>query len=319
MPTTESDLLPFAIANDLLATPTALRQQAANDGYLYFKRLLDPKRLEALRQDILAIIARRGWLDPSRPIEDGIAGAKPYVESLDQEHSEAYGEIQLLESFHALAHEPKLLGALTALFGEQILVHPRNIARLIFPNNTLFTTPAHQDYFHIMGTPDTWTSWIPLMDCPRALGGLAILPRTHLLGPLPVRAAYGAGGVGIDTDHVPESWRSNDFACGDLVIFHSLTVHRGLDNVDPERRMRFSVDFRYQAASKPVVFHSLEPHHTMGLTWEKIYRGWQSATYQYYWRKLELNVVDEDRSNPNLIRPQDARPQDAAASKHTSR
>ena len=70
----------------------------------------------------------------------------------------------------------------------------RNIARVIFPRNTKYTTPAHQDYIHIQGTEETWTAWFPLGDCSKELGSLAILPRSHVFGILPTHTAYGAGG-----------------------------------------------------------------------------------------------------------------------------
>lgn len=40
-------------------------------------------------------------------------------------------------------------------------------------------------------------------------------------------------------------WVGTDFNLGDLLLFPALTVHRALHNLDT-RRMRLSVDFRYQ-------------------------------------------------------------------------
>ena len=48
-----------------------------------------------------------------------------------------YGQVMKLESFHALAHDPAMLAMYRDLIGEAVLVHPRNIARIIFPQNTL--------------------------------------------------------------------------------------------------------------------------------------------------------------------------------------
>ena len=38
------------------------------------------------------------------------------------------------------------------------------------------------------------------------------------------------------------AWRGGDFAAGDAVIFHNLTVHRGSPNLTD--RLRLSADFR---------------------------------------------------------------------------
>lgn len=51
---------------------------------------------------------------------------------------------QQLESFHSLAHAPPLLSALHTLFGEPALVHPRHIARVVFPNVNEGKTMPHQ-------------------------------------------------------------------------------------------------------------------------------------------------------------------------------
>ena len=53
------------------------------------------------------------------------------------------------------------MGFFERLFGEPVLVHPLFVMRNIFPQRPESTTPAHQDYVHIQGTPDTYTVWIP--------------------------------------------------------------------------------------------------------------------------------------------------------------
>jgi ectoine hydroxylase-related dioxygenase (phytanoyl-CoA dioxygenase family) len=202
---------------------------------------------------------------------------------------EVYNEVMRLEPFHSLAHDPALLSMFKMLLGEQSLVHARNIARIIFPQNTKFTTPAHQDYVHIQGTPETWTAWKPLGDCPRDLGALAVMPRSHKSGIFPVHSAYGAGGLGIDTDSLPYGWATTDFKVGDVVIFHSHTVHKALPNLSPDR-IRLSADFRYQGLSQPVTQGCFQPHHAQ-ISWEEVYAGWKSTQFQYYWRDLPLNFA----------------------------
>jgi hypothetical protein len=50
----------------------ALRQQAEHDGYLYFRGLLDPGPILALRQAVLEVCARCGLLDETQPISAGV-------------------------------------------------------------------------------------------------------------------------------------------------------------------------------------------------------------------------------------------------------
>jgi len=280
----------FVISNDLLANPQALRERAQEEGYLFFRGMIDREAIRSVRRQILERCAQAGWLRPGTDVREGIAApGVAYVEP-EPAYMAVYNQVMKMEDFHALAHQPALLHMFDALFDEPTLVHPRNIARIIFPQNVKYTTPAHQDFIHVQGAEETWTAWIPLGDCPRDLGSLALLPGSHRGGVYPVHSAYGAGGLGIDTDRLPHEWAASDFALGDVVVFHSLTVHKGLPNLSPDR-IRLSVDYRYQGVSRPITQGSLLPHFAQ-VTWEEAYANWKSDRYQYYWKDLPLNVVD---------------------------
>lgn len=279
----------FRDATPLLGTPGAIRRQADEDGYLFFSGLIPAEPLLRVRREIAEICARHGFLAEGTRPEDAIVQPGVTYREGSPEYMAVYDEIQCLESFHTLAHQPPLLAALRELFGEEVLVHPRNIARVMFPQNNTFTTPAHQDFVHIQGTEDTWTSWIPLGDCPRELGGLEVLPGSHRHGVLPTRSAYGAGGLGVETDSLGLEWVGGDFRNGDVLLFQSLCVHRGIDNQTPNR-VRFSVDYRYQGVSRPVTESSLLPHFNR-TPWEEIYQGWKSEEFQYYWKRYNLQMA----------------------------
>jgi ectoine hydroxylase-related dioxygenase (phytanoyl-CoA dioxygenase family) len=136
--------------------------------------------------------------------------------------------------------------------------------------------------------------WMPLVDCPAELGGLAVLAGSHTLGILPVHAATGAGGIGITTDKLGLSWHTSNFAAGDILLFHSHTIHKALPNVT-SNRLRISVDYRYQGVSQPIVEDGLYPHYGR-LTWEEIYQGWARQDLQYYWQSMNLQTVERDPS-----------------------
>jgi hypothetical protein len=174
------------------------------------------------------------------------------------------------------------------------LPHPAKIARLSFPQNLAHTTPAHQDYPFIQGAAETFTTWIPLGDCPRELGGLEVDAQTHVEGIRPHHLSLGAGAMGIDPSTLPDRWLTTDYKAGDVLVFHSHTVHRARPNVTRDR-LRVSVDFRYQARSLPIAEGNLAPH-TGTISWSEVYRDWSSTDLQYYWTQLDLNVVPADRS-----------------------
>jgi ectoine hydroxylase-related dioxygenase (phytanoyl-CoA dioxygenase family) len=284
---------PLTESNTLLNQPDTMRARAWEDGYLFFRSLLDPKPILEVRQKITSICAKAGWLAPNTDPMEGIAQPDITWVSPHPEFMKVYNVILKVEEFHALAHEKPLITLFNTLFGEPTLVHARHIARIIFPQNVKYTTPAHQDYYHIRGTENCWTAWIPLGDCPQELGGIALLRSSHCEGLQSVQPAYGAGGVGIDTTSMPHEELSTDYRIGDVLVFHSLTIHRGLPNLTADR-VRFSVDYRYQPLSQPVTASSFLPHHGQ-ITWEEVYADWKSERYKYYWRDLPVRFVAPDK------------------------
>ncbi|MCY3553062.1 MAG: hypothetical protein OXH39_21595, partial [Candidatus Poribacteria bacterium] len=146
-----ASIKPFTVSNQLLDQPEKLREQAQQDGYLFFRCLIDADSIYNLRRDFLEICHRHGWAKGEAALMDGIRTGGPYMEG-DDGYWPVLDEFQSMESFHAFAHHPAILDMCDKLFGEKTLVHPRNIGRIMFPENTKYTTPSHQDYIHIRGT-----------------------------------------------------------------------------------------------------------------------------------------------------------------------
>jgi hypothetical protein len=262
-----------------------IREFALERGYFLSRQLLNPADVMTVRQDIVGILQRHGWIERS-----DAAVAKVLVPACwegDERFWPVFDEIQQLESFHSLPHSPALLDLTSTLLDGEILPHPRNIIRLMFPDTP--TTPAHQDYLHVRGTEETWTAWIPLGNCPMALGGLALQPRSHKKGLLPVEDTKGAGGKGVVPEHLSSEWHSTDFACGDVLLVHSLCVHKSLPNTSGDQ-MRLSADYRYQRRDQPIEDRALEPHFGR-FVWEDAYMGWKRKDIQHYWKNFDLNVV----------------------------
>ena len=283
------DFQPFQISDPRREASDILRARMGDEGYLFVPGLIDTTAIKHARHDILAACTRAGWLAPGSEPDDGIVAPGVRYVVPEPPFMRIYHEVQQLESFHALAHQQAILDLVGAIVQDRVLVHPRNIARIIFPQNTAHTTPAHQDYIHIKGTAETYTCWFPLGDCPLDLGGLAIMKGSHRAGIFEYQPMAGAGGKGVVTDGLPYHWVAGPLHAGDALLFHSHVIHKGLDNLTTDR-LRVSVDFRYQGATQPVAMSSLEPH-MHGLTWEQVYAGWQSPRYQYYWQSMPLTVV----------------------------
>ncbi len=292
MPSNYPEIHPFVVSSLAHESPEEIRNRMEQQGYLFFKSLISQEQINATRAEVLNLLHSAQWLKAGSEVMDAVsAPGANYVEP-SPPYMAVYNELIKGEEFNRLALDTGLIGMLDTLFGEPTLAHSRNIARIIFPQNTLYTTPSHQDYIHIQGTMDTYTAWIPLGNCPMDLGSLVVLEGSHKTGILPVESAYGAGGLGIATDHLPYRWVGSDFECGDVVVFHSLTVHKALPNIT-EEQIRLSVDFRYQPLSHPIDASSLLPHHNR-ITWEEVYADWKHDDLKYYWQHLPIQYASHD-------------------------
>jgi hypothetical protein len=144
----------------------------------------------------------------------------------------------------------------------------------------------------VQGSTEVFTAWIPLIDCPMAVGPLQIAAGSHTQGVFDFQIAAGAGGIEI-TNPLEGRWVSNGFTQGDVLIFHSMAVHKGVPNRSD--RLRMSMDVRYQLVSEPFNADNANAD-GQPLAWDDIYAGWRSKDLQYYWQRLPLKLRDFDRT-----------------------
>jgi ectoine hydroxylase-related dioxygenase (phytanoyl-CoA dioxygenase family) len=283
---------PFYDSTPLLKDSTALRSRFEQDGYCFIKGAIDPTLLKVLNNEIIKIMDIKGWLKTDSPADKAVPGTIPHVEG-EEEFFRVYDEVQRSEAFHSLPHHPQILSKLQALLGNSAFPHPLSIARLVFPDNNEWATPPHQDYANNQGTEDLYACWIPLSDCPQKMGSLSILEGSHKLGLLPLKFSLGAGHRQADIDEriMGLEWLASDFAIGDILIFHSLTIHQSLPNISDV--MRLSVDYRFQREHESLTENCLLPHFKR-LLWDDIYRGWKDKSLSYYWQKKQFDVVSWD-------------------------
>jgi hypothetical protein len=283
-------LLPMRDSNDLIDDTAGLRARLEQDSYLLFRGLLDPAEVQALRADMLALLLAAGWILGGAYTADALSIISPLSER-DDDYHEVYQQVQRLERFHTLAHAPALTNLMDHVLGAPSFPHPLKIARLSFPTNHEVSTPPHQDYPNNQGTTDLTATWIPVGDCARDNGSLAILRGSHRYGVLPLEFHPGPGNrqAALPDEMLEElHWVTTDFAAGDVLVFPSTTVHASLHNVSDS--MRISVDFRYQREGEALTPIVLEPHFQR-LTWDDVYAGWSSTDLQHYWRDHEYEVV----------------------------
>lgn len=259
--TSAAPLLPF-VESDPRAGATALRAVLAEQGYLFFRRLVPAEDVLAVRRDVLEQCAQAGWLDPAHDLLDAVVAPSMQPTSEGQApYMQVYRKVLKLPRFHDFPCHPALLAIAQQLVGAEVLVHPRRIGRMTFPNNIGATTPAHQDHFYIRGAVETYTCWAPLGACPVTLGGLAVWPGSHTRGFIEhdQHIAGAVGGRGVPVDEADAVWHTTDFEAGDALFFHSYTIHKALPNLTPDR-LRISTDNRYQRDGDAIHPGALLPH-----------------------------------------------------------
>ena len=268
-------------------TSDLLHREIGSKGYVLVRNLLPRHDVDNLLGEVAQVLSGAGWLKAGHHPTERIAKAAAACGDPDPAFKTTYREVFNLESFHTLPHHPQLKAVMKLIVGDRVLIHPKPIGRLIFPNSERLRVHAHQDYRFMNGDPECFTVWIPLHDCPAEVGPLQILEGSHHFG----------FQTHIDENlHVPEiptgaeigdDWAGGDINAGDVLIFHSLTVHAAAPNVS--EKMRISLDCRFQDYARTVNPANLAFAGDTGKSWDEIYQGWHSRNLQYYWKSLPLN------------------------------
>lgn len=269
-------------SDDLGTTPEAIARHVATaherlnaDGYLFLPGYLRRDEVFAARRELCRQLADHGLIHDGDAVDDAVVvpGATLGVRSAD-----------LARANRALQHllyapDGPMIRFYHALFGEAVRHFDFTWLRLVKPG---MGTASHCDLvFMGRGTHQLCTSWTPLGDIDRTLGGLIVLEGSHRQRNLTADylatdvdsvcenrhdgAWFGPDGTrnrpelatgAITDDHVGlrqkfgGRWLTTDYRAGDLLVFNMVLVHASLDNQSLDR-LRLSSDSRYQRASEP--------------------------------------------------------------------
>jgi hypothetical protein len=221
----------------LAGDPDGLRRRLAADGYLFFRGLLPLAEVRAAGQAVLTRLQAGGWADGR-----GVPSVRPRaVNSIDALADPAYRAALTSAEFNRLPYLAPLRAAVRAVLGRTAFSYPVKVLRAVYPERPQARPRGryiHYDY-GVSGVQDMLTSWIPLIDIPVRIGGLAVRPGGHLAPPCPPRP------LGV-TEH---GWATTSYEPGDVIIFHCLTPHAALPNTGSA--LRLSGDFRWQRPGLP--------------------------------------------------------------------
>ncbi|MDN5913586.1 MAG: phytanoyl-CoA dioxygenase family protein [Pseudonocardia sp.] len=233
------------VHNDLLDDHEAMEKQFREEGYLFFRGVLDPDAVEAVREKYFSILVEDyGVVDPGQdlPVWNG-----KDVSEFPIKVPEAYGS----GTWEKFTSNPKIHAFFERVMGEPISWVPSTEYRLNPPapeDPEDWVAGRHQDGFFNEGIPFR-TCWVPFTDIDAECGGLTIAPGLNKLGYLHDRGAPPK--YGIPADAIKESdWaRPEAYHPGDVLIFGEDTPHAGL--VNRSKVFRLSMDIRFSAKSDP--------------------------------------------------------------------
>lgn len=165
MPSTEQKLGRLQESNQHLGNFNRLNSIFAEDGYLFFRGVLEG--IEQVKLEFIRALQRQGAVKPG--VSDPIWTGSP----LDQiDDNELYGSRACAELFES-AHNMQVF---EKIFGEPVFVFKSPTVRYALPDDPEHVSPPHQDYFFVRINQSFRTFWIPLMDIDEHVGGLAIAP-----------------------------------------------------------------------------------------------------------------------------------------------
>ncbi len=244
---TNGNYFPF-VESDPNSDGKDLRATLDKNGYLFFRALVPVEDVLKVRRRLMELFSLAGWLDTSTDPMKGIVSSTTVSNVKGkQETSDVYRQILRLPEFNAFPSHPALIAIAQTILDDDVTIHPRRIARMTLPGSAKLSTPPHQDFFYVRGSVETYTCWVPLGDCPKELGSLAVWAESHRLGFIEHNTPHpGAiGGHGVLVDESQTKWHTSDFCVGDALFFHSHTIHKALPNLTADR-IRLSTDNRYQ-------------------------------------------------------------------------
>jgi Phytanoyl-CoA dioxygenase (PhyH) len=225
-------------SSGLLADPAKLRARLADDGYVFVRSLLPADDVQRAYQDVLTALSDGGWCDG----RGYPAGGGRVVQFRDALGDPAFRAALLSRSLNRLPYLRPLRQLVREILGPAAFCYPVKVLRAVCPERRFGEVTrgryVHQDYAN-SGVQDLLTTWLPLMEIPVAVGGLAILPGSHLGPPLRPRILR-------PREH---GWATADYRPGDVLLFHCMTSHAALPN--RSAGMRLSTDCRWQLPDQP--------------------------------------------------------------------
>jgi len=215
-----------------------IKQCFQSEGYVALKGFLSPQEVKELGQEIDRYINQ---VTPHLPPEEVFYERKGQPETLKQlqrmfQHDDYFNRLFLSERITSVA--------------ELLLEGPvigKNLQWFNKPGKISQPTPPHQDGYYFMITPhEAVTMWLALDEVDQSNGCIHYVPGSHRLGLRPHQRTAILGFSQEISDYGPVD-RAAEVAIvaqpGDLLVHHSLTIHRA--DANASHRNRRALGFIY--------------------------------------------------------------------------
>jgi hypothetical protein len=239
--TTIVDIVPtmreFNVSNDLLGNRTALQARWDEDGYLFFRDVLDHEPLERMRGLLVDHLDHHGF---ARREDRAVRWTGKERENFS---FFPVKEMNEQRAARTVMEDPAIRAFFQRLFGVPLYWVPFTEYRTSPP--AIDKNRSRFDFIHADAVYsdrlDFIICWIPLSDIDAQVGGLAVAQGLHKLPSL--HKKEGDKIIPIELSDVPgDAWRRTNYRLGDVLLMSRNTPHSGLSNHSD--RFRLSLDTR---------------------------------------------------------------------------
>ncbi|EKD55409.1 MAG: hypothetical protein ACD_60C00009G0002 [uncultured bacterium] len=214
-------------------------EMMVNDGYVLLKNIISLELLNQIKKNIHHTLVSLGAQesDPfTKQYNDVIKIIPPFTLNIELKRHFIFAKFP-----HKILHIPLIFNFLIRLLGPDLafLIDAELPVNINGKTDHTLVKKFHQEFWSGAGYR-TFVLWSPLI-FPKGSGGLEIIKGSHLWGHIPHRnreplhIPTDAKSVIIDSDHHSER---------DVVLFHSLTLHRTIPNAIDHPRLAYATHVR---------------------------------------------------------------------------
>jgi ectoine hydroxylase-related dioxygenase (phytanoyl-CoA dioxygenase family) len=240
-----------------------LRRAFEAFGVVVIKNLLTKDKLSEQRAAVNRLLAIRLQRLGHSPVSDDIDDNLNALVDLDQRHAmDIIRAIKDSPFFYAILADAKLHEISRACLNCETLLSIHDIAqfRIDPPNHDERNFEWHQDFQYNVMSMNSATIWYPLKRVSEEMGPLVVVPGSHRTI-VPVEMNFEGHKPGSGLMHTVLRFQVDEYEAerkavvlcpieeGDVVVFHSLMLHRSSAN--RSNRSRWTVNPRFGDAADP--------------------------------------------------------------------